>query len=249
MSASAAVFPAGLRSRLLSGLPPLELNYIMAAATHRHFQADSVVIGQGQPASVLYLLTKGRARYFYITSDGRKLLLPWIMPGELFGGMAILSEPCFYIASTEMLKDSHALTWDRATLRKLVIRHPKLLDNALTIASDYFKWYLATHAALTADTARQRLAQTIISVARGIGRRVPGGLELEVTNEDLGYAASMTLFTVSRLLSEWHRQGAVVKSRGKLLLRASEIFPSTQTGPYHYAHTPDRTKLGPHEEH
>lgn len=222
MSASAAVFSAGLKSPFLTGFSPLELNCILAAATQRNFLADSVVISQGQPASVLFLLTKGRARYFYITSDGRKLLLPWIMPGEVFGGMTILPAPSFYLVSTEMLKDSCALAWDRGIVRKLVVQHPRLLENALTIASEYFNWYLATHAALTADTARQRLAQTIINLARAIGRRVPGGLELDVTNEDLSYASCMTLFTVSRILSEWHRQGAVLKSRGKLVLRPSQ---------------------------
>jgi CRP-like cAMP-binding protein len=143
------------------------------------------------------------------------------MPGELFGGMAILSTPGSYLVSTEMLKDSQVLAWDRGTMRRLVLRYPRLLENALSIASEYFTWYLATHAAVTADTARQRLAQTVINLARGIGRNAHGGLELEVTNEDLAYASSMTLFTVSRLLREWHRQGALVKSRGKLLLRAS----------------------------
>jgi len=146
------------------------------------------------------------------------------MPGEPFGGMAILSTPGSYLVNTEMLKDSQVLAWDRGTIRRLVLRYPRLLENALSIASEYFNWYLATHAAVTADTARQRLAQTVINLARGIGTNVCGGLELEVTNEDLAYASSMTLFTVSRLLREWHRQGALVKSRGKLLLRASETL-------------------------
>jgi CRP-like cAMP-binding protein len=224
MSSATAAVAGGFRSLFLDGLPPAERSFILSAGTHRRFFSNSVVISQGQPASTLFLLTRGRARYFYVTSDGRKLLLPWIMPGELFGGMAILSTPASYLASTEMLKDSQALAWDRGTIRRLVSRYPRLLENALYIASEYFSWYLATHAAVTADTARQRLAQTIINLARGIGRNVYGGLELEVTNEDLAYASSMTLFTVSRLLREWHRQGAVEKSRGKLILRASQTL-------------------------
>jgi len=224
MSSPIAALADGFRSPLLDGIPPAELSLILSGATQRRFLADTVVISQGQPAAALFLLTKGRARYFYITSDGRKLLLPWIMPGEPFGGMAILSTPGSYLVSTEMLKDSQVLAWDRGTIRRLVLRYPRLLENALSIASEYFNWYLATHAAVTADTARQRLAQTVINLARGIGRNACGGLELEVTNEDLAYASSMTLFTVSRLLREWHRQGALVKTRGKLLLRASETL-------------------------
>lgn len=224
MSSATAALASGFRSPFLEGLPPAEVSLILSVATQRRFSADSVIISQGQPATVLFLLTRGRARYFYITSDGRKLLLPSIMPGEVFGGMTILSAPTSYLVSTEMLKDSQALAWDRGTIRRLVWQYPKLLENSIAIASEYFNWYLATHAAVTADTARQRLAQTVINLARGIGRNVFGGLELEVTNEDLAYASSMTLFTVSRLLREWHRKGALVKSRGKLLLRASDAL-------------------------
>ena len=61
-----------------------------------------------------------------------------------------------------------------------------------------------------------------MELAGAIGRKVPDGVELEVTNEDLANAASITPFTASRLLSTWQRDRAVVKRRGKLLLRAPE---------------------------
>jgi CRP-like cAMP-binding protein len=35
----------------------------------------------------------------------------------------------------------------------------------------------------------------------------------------LAIAANITPFTTSRLLNEWRRNGAVVKTRGKILLR------------------------------
>jgi CRP-like cAMP-binding protein len=55
-----------------------------------------------------------------------------------------------------------------------------------------------------------------------MGRRVSGGVELDVTNEELANTANVTPFTASRLLSEWQRSGDVLKSRGKLLLRCPE---------------------------
>jgi len=38
----------------------------------------------------------------------------------------------------------------------------------------------------------------------------------------LAGAASLTLFTTSRLLNEWQHQRIVLKSRGKILLRYPE---------------------------
>jgi len=76
--------------------------------------------------------------------------------------------------------------------------------------------------ALTCHPARQRLARVLVSLARGIGEKVLGGIELDFTNEELANAANVTLFTASRILNQWQRQGLVVKSRGKVLLPSPE---------------------------
>ena len=213
---------AELKSRFLEGIGPLDLKVILAAAKPRQFKANSVIVSQGNPADYLYLLTKGRARYFFMTEDGRKLLLLWLTPGEVFGGAALLSAPSVYIASTETIKDSHVLVWDSSTIRGLAARCPRLLENALLTASDYLAWYVAAHVALTSHSARRRLGGVVICLAKLIGQKVPGGLEFDATNEELANAANITQFTASRLLSEWQRNRAVLKRRGKILLCSPE---------------------------
>ena len=211
-----------LRARFLEGLAPGELKVVLGAATQRRLLAKSVVTNHGDTASHLFLLTKGRARFFYITSEGRRILLHWLTPGETFGVMSILPNSSSYLVSTEMVKDSLVLVWDRATIRDLVARYPRLAVNALSTVSDYLVLYVATHLALISHTARQRFAQILVNLARGIGQKVPHGVELDVTNEELANAANVTVFTAIRLLSEWQRNGALVKSRGKILLRSPE---------------------------
>lgn len=211
-----------LKPRFLEGLGQAELQVILAAAKRRPFIANSVVTNQGDSADYLFLLTKGRARFFFITEEGRKILLHWLVPGEVFGVLSLLSTPSTYLVSTEMVKDSWVLVWDRATIGSLADRYPRLLRNALSATSDYMTLYCATHVALTCDTAKQRLAHILVNLTRGIGRKVPGGIELDVTNEELANAANVTPFTASRLLSEWHRRGAVIKSRGRVLLLSPE---------------------------
>lgn len=217
-----AALPSDLKSRFLEGLAPRELETIRAAATERRYLASSVITNQGNPAEHLFLLTSGRARYFYITQDGQKTLLLWLTPGEILGGAAFLSRPSEYLLSTEAVRDSSVVVWDRATIRSLAARYPRLLENALFMASDYLTWYLADHVALVCDTARERLAQVLVHLAGVIGQKVPGGVEFDVTNEDLASAANITPFTASRLLSEWQTNRAIVRRRGKVLLRSPE---------------------------
>ena len=223
MPASGIAAPTSeLKSRFLEGIGPPDLKVILAAAKPRQFPANSIIVSQGNPAEYLYLLTKGRARYFFTTEDGRKLLLLWLSPGEIFGGSALLAIPSSYLASTETVKDSHVLAWDRSTIRGLAARYPKLLENALLTASDYLAWYVAAHVALTSHSARKRLGGVVICLAELIGEKVPGGFEFDATNEELASAANITPFTASRLLSEWQRNRAVLKRRGKILLCSPE---------------------------
>jgi len=214
--------PSAMNLRFFEGLASQELEAVRLAATERRYLASSVITSQGNPADHLYLLTHGRARYFYITKSGRKTLLLWLTPGEILGTAAILSRPSEYLMSAEAIKDSSFLVWDRAVIRDLAVKYPRLLENVLIWGSNYLGWYLADHVALVCETARERLAQILIQLAGVIGQTSPEGVEFDVTNEELASAANITPFTASRLLSEWQTNGAVIKWRGRILLRSPE---------------------------
>jgi CRP-like cAMP-binding protein len=214
--------PSAVNLRFFEGLASQELEAVRLAATERRYLASSVITTQGNPADHLYLLTRGRARYFYITKSGRKTLLIWLTPGEILGTAAILSGPSEYLMSAEATKDSSFLVWDRAAIRDLAGKYPRLLENALLWGSNYLGWYVADRVALGCETARERLAQLLIQLAGVIGQESPEGVEFDVTNEELASAANITPFTASRLLSKWRTNGAVIKRRGKILLRSPE---------------------------
>jgi len=208
--------------RLFDGIPPSDANMILAAAKSRTFPANFVVVNQGDPASHVFLLTKGRARFFFNTHDGKKVLLLWLTPGEIFGAATLLPATSCFLVSTESLKDSEMLVWDRATVRGLAAKYPRLLDNALNVASDYLAFHLATHGAMISHTPRERLGRLLVYLAGTIGEKALDGFEFDATNEELAGATNLTPFTVSRLLSEWQRDQAVRKRRGKILLKSPE---------------------------
>ncbi len=205
-------------TELLQGLERQEIDVILAAARLRRVHASSVITHQGDPAGQLFLLWKGRARYFVDIANRKKLILIWITPGHIFGAAALASPPSTYLTSSEAVRDSIVLIWDGSTIRALARRFPQLMTNAFHTTIDYLSWYVGTHAALTSQSARERLAHVLLGYAPSIGQKVSGGIELDVTNEELAHAANITPYTTSRIISEWHRSGAVRKHRGRILL-------------------------------
>jgi CRP-like cAMP-binding protein len=229
---------------LLRGLKPREIDLILAAGRRRRFSAKSVMTYQGEPAEQLLLLWKGRARYFYETPNDKKLILKWIMPGHIFGGAALVSGPSTYLVSTEAVRDSIVLEWNGPTIRDLARRFPQLLENAHLIDMDYVSWYVAAHAALASQSARQRLASVLFGLARSIGQKVSGGIELDVTNEELADSANITPYTTSRLISEWHSSGAIRRHRGKIRLLSPETFLGWSEGKVGVRSSRAKNKIG-----
>jgi len=211
-----------VRSRLLEGFSKLETSSIISGATFRQYSSGTVILNQEEPADYFLLLRTGCARLFYNTQEGRKVLLRWLLPGEILGGAALLPMPSVYLVSTEMVKDGSVFVWRRDRIRALALRYPKLLDNSLPFALDHLTWFLTAQLALISKTARERLAQVLMSLAHGIGQKVARGIQLDITNEQLANAANVTLFTASRLLSAWQRDGVIRKARGTILIHAPD---------------------------
>jgi CRP-like cAMP-binding protein len=219
-----------VRSELLQNLTESEVESVCSAARELRFHAHAIAASQGHPADRLYLLTRGRARFFILTEEGQKIILRWIVPGQIFGGAAILYRPCSYLVGTEMVEHSSALSWERPALRQLVVRIPQLLDNCLCIAEQYVLWYATTYESLVCHDAGERLAHLLVRLSRSIGRSGSGGMVLDVKNEELANAANVTVYTVSRWMRKWQHCGAIAKTRNKLLIRSPELLLQTTIG-------------------
>lgn len=204
-------------TELLRGFEDKEIDVILKAAKARLFPERTVITHQGDIAEQLLLLCRGRARFFFNTPDGRKLVLIWLTPGRIFGAAAFAPKS-IYLVSSEATRDSIVLAWDGPILRELARQFPRLMMNAYFTCMDYLGWYVGTHAALSSDTARERLANILVGYAPSIGHKVPDGIEIDVTEEELANAANITRYTASRIISEWQRKGAIHKKRGKILL-------------------------------
>jgi CRP-like cAMP-binding protein len=213
---------------LLRGLRPQDVDLVLKSARQRRYSARTVMTHQGERIYDIRALLQGRARYFYETPTGKKLILNWITPGQTFAGLAALSAaPHTYPASTEAVRDSFVLSWEGPTMRSLAHQFPLILENAVVVATDrHIAWHLAAHVALCAETGRERVAHVLLALAPLIGQKSPDGIELDVTNQELADSTNISPYTTSRIINEWQRTGALRKRRGKIFLRSLERFSS-----------------------
>src|SRR6516164_166007 len=135
-----------IKSPFFDGLAPAEVKAIVSAGRQQRYLAKSVIVNQGHMAHHFFLLLSGRARYFNLTRDGRKLNLKRLISGDILAPAALLARSSEYLLSVESVKDSVILVWDHRVIRELVTRYPRLADNTLMFTLDYLAFYRDAYA-------------------------------------------------------------------------------------------------------
>jgi CRP/FNR family transcriptional regulator, nitrogen oxide reductase regulator len=207
---------------LLSGLTSPQHEMALQRAERRNFAANEVIAHAGKPATRLFQLTKGTAKLYRVTKNGIEVLLWWLAPEDVFGVGALLARPWHYIGTAQAVEDCEVLAWSRDKIRPLSAIYEIMTANALHIAMNALAEYTDRVVESTGETAEQRLARTLVHVARRTGKVRPEGVDVTVTNEDLGSLANISMFTASRLMQKWEREGVIEKTRGKIRIFSPE---------------------------
>jgi CRP-like cAMP-binding protein len=220
------VLPPGFRSSLLEGLSPSEVKAVLGASRQRRISAREVVQHDQEPSSHLFLLVTGRAAAYQFTGEGGKLFLRWLVPGDAFGLLTVQQGSSLLLWTVQAVHEGSVLVWNRDSARALVLRYPRLRENVYTTLTQHVASLINVLGARSGQTAEQRLARMLVESARQIGRAGNEGVGFDLTNEQLADMANVSLFTASRQLSEWQRQGILKKSRGKIRLCSPERLAS-----------------------
>jgi CRP-like cAMP-binding protein len=95
-------------------------------ARRRSFHKKEMLYHDGDPAQELYLLDRGRVRLFNHSSQGRKLTLSVVEPGDIFGEMALFAAGRL-VGEAQALSDGALYAVPRRDLEILLKRDSQLV--------------------------------------------------------------------------------------------------------------------------
>lgn len=213
--------PALVQSEFLQGLSAQDREAILRAAQRRRVERDHFLLRQGDPADCVYLLAQGRLRLSTVTTDGQEVIIRYVAPGEGFGVAAALKN-ITYPVSIEAIENSLVLEWDRATFAQLMERYPRLAMQAMQTLAFRMREMQDRVRELQTERVERRIARALLRLVRQTGRKVETGvlIDLPLTRQDLAEMTGTTLYTVSRVLSQWEQAGLVESGRERILIRA-----------------------------
>ena len=204
---------------LFAGLDAGALEQIARATHVVRAERDALFFAQGDAATNLYILRTGQVRIQQLTPEGSQVLLRYIQPGQMFGGIAAfgLKE---YPASAQASESAEAWVWNGEQMRDFMRHVPQLALNALDHTAETIQALQDRVRELQTERVERRVARALLRLVRQSGKRVENGILIDfpLSRQDLAEMTGTNLYSVSRILSAWEKQGLLQSGRERIVL-------------------------------
>ena len=177
---------------------------------------------QGDPATYFYILMTGRAKLLQTNPAGQQVNLRTIHEWQIFGALGAVRENATYPATAEALEPSTALAIESSFLKEMMKTRPYLNISLMQLMTGYIMEMQERYRELATEKVERRIALTVLRLAAQVGTRTNDKemtVELPLSRQDVAEASGTTIFTVSRVLADWERQGLVDAGRERVLIR------------------------------
>ncbi len=168
---------------------------------------------QGDPAEYLYILTAGQIKLLQSNAGGQQVNLRTVYPWQMFGALGAVREGASYPATAQALEDSTALAISGQLIKEMLQTRPYLAMGLMQFMTFYLQEMQDRYRELATERVQQRIARSLLRLASQSGQKADNGIELALSRQDFAEISSTTLYTVSRVLTEWERQGIVASGR------------------------------------
>ena len=197
---------------LFLGISPQDRQEIVRAARNCEFRRGRTIHVEGDPVRQVVLLRSGSAKLVQIGQNGTEVILRLCGPGELVGTLGLASQG-LHCATAEVLRPCEALVWEMRGFDLLLQRFQQLRLNTALILVKELKDMDDRFREISTECAASRLSHQITRLIDQVGHRENGAVQIDISRAELAQLIGTTMYTVSRILSEWDRKGIVRAGR------------------------------------
>lgn len=223
------------RSDLFVGISEDDLFHILSFGRRRVCEAGATLFLEGDPAIFSYLVLKGRLKLNKLHENGKETIVRYINPGEMTAAVSVL-EGKNYPATGETIGICEVVGWDRKTMLEMMTAYPPIAINLLGTVVERLDDIQNRFLELQAERVEQRIARALLHIMKQSGRKTDHGIRIAfpLSRQDLAHYTGTTLYTVSRILSNWEKKGWIISGREKivvvdphaLVIFAESVYPA-----------------------
>jgi len=169
----------------------------------KHFARNEEIFGEGEPSEYVYRVVSGAVRTVRFSNDGRRQILAFHLPGDIFG----LEQTQQHTLSAEAVSDAEVSLIRRSLIENAAAQDVSAARALLSlVARDLAN---AQHHALVLGRkgAGERVAAFLLQLAdRGASHRE---IDLPMSRADIADYLALTIETVSRAFTQMERDHAI----------------------------------------
>ncbi|WP_454621821.1 Crp/Fnr family transcriptional regulator [Bradyrhizobium cenepequi] len=188
-----------------------ELQRLAGLCHIRQLQAGEVLFQKGDAGDALFGIRRGQIRIETGASDGNRLTLNFMGPGELFGEVAVLDGQDRTVDATAG-EPSELFVLRREDFLSFLEREPKVAVKLIELLCQRIRWMSERMEESVLQPLPVRLAKRLCALASDYGS------EVHISQEQLGVFVGAARESVNRQLQLWRKDGILDLQRGRILL-------------------------------
>ena len=212
-----------IASAFLGSLPTPELRTLREQATTRRFGRGRPLFYERQHPDRVVILLSGAAKLSCLTEGGREVILGIAGAGDLIGDLAAVDGGP-HAATATALDEIEALVLPTSSFHALIESRPRIAVALLRLIVHRTRERDRGRIAFAARDTLGRVATRLVELMERFGRRVEGGIEIELplTQEELGAWSDSSREAVTRALQTLRELELVETGRRRIVVRDTE---------------------------
>jgi CRP-like cAMP-binding protein len=189
-----------------------ELQRISALCHTQHLDAGEMLFQKGDPGDALFGVRRGQIRIETGASDGSRLTLNFLGPGDLFGEVAVLDGQS-RTADAAASEPTELFVLRREDFLGHLEREPRVAVKLIMLLCQRIRWMSERMEESVLQPLPVRLARRLCALASDFGS------EVHISQEQLGVFVGAARESVNRQLQLWRKDGILDLQRGRILLQ------------------------------
>jgi CRP/FNR family transcriptional regulator, cyclic AMP receptor protein len=189
-----------------------ELQRLANLCHTQHLGNGEVLFQKGDAGDALFGVRRGQVRIETGASDGSRLTLNFMGPGDLFGEVAVLDRQT-PTADATAGEASELFVLRREDFLAFLEREPKVGIKIIALLCQRIRWQSERMEESMLQPLPVRLARRLCALAADFGS------EVHISQEQLGVFVGAARESVNRQLQAWRKEAILDLQRGRILLR------------------------------
>ena len=201
-------------------------------AVERRFRAKDIIFTPGDPDDQLYFLQEGTVRLYKIYGDYKEATIALLKDTGIFGKLSLIKDR-WQDVFAEAVTDVRVAGVQKATLTEVIKRRPEFAMKLFSSFSERLRQSDEVIESLLHREVSTRLATLLLNLAERFGESNGSGtvLSVRLTHQELANMIASTREAVSKVMSEFQRDGSIEVQNRKIVLVNKEAIAGRAFGP------------------